>query len=150
MTPTADIDVFVSYARADRERVRPIVEALTAQGLEVWWDSRIAPGAGFDTEIEHALNQASCVLVVWSEHSIRSEWVITEASEGLEKGSLVPVSIDDVRPPLAFRRRQTIPLNEANSQNAVDAVQAMLSGSRFEFAAIEPLTRQVPRFRLAQ
>ena len=103
MNPAEAIDVFVSYSEADRERVRPLVEALERDDLSVWWDRRIAPGAGFDAEIQQALDAARCVLVVWSRHSISSEWVITEANEGLERGVLVPVSIDEVRPPLALK-----------------------------------------------
>ena len=41
-------DVFVSYSAADREQVRPLVEALEKAGLKAWWDTRIALGAGFD------------------------------------------------------------------------------------------------------
>lgn len=115
MDTVEQIDVFVSYSAADRERVRPLVDAIQDSGFNVWWDTRIAPGAGFDSEIQDALDSAKCVLVVWSNHSIRSEWVITEASEGLEKGILVPVTVDDVRPPLAFRRRQTIAVEGATT-----------------------------------
>ena len=43
-------DVFVSYSAADRERVRPLVESLEIADLNVWWDTRIALGAGFDAE----------------------------------------------------------------------------------------------------
>ena len=46
-------DVFVSYARADREIVRPIVTLLEAQGWSVWWDTRIGGGDRWDAA-EHA------------------------------------------------------------------------------------------------
>ena len=92
MDKDQNIDVFVSYSAADRERVRAFVAALEAANLKVWWDSRIAPGAGFDAEIQAALDNARCVLVVWSHSSVDSEWVITEASEGMERGVLVPLA----------------------------------------------------------
>lgn len=103
-------DIFVSYSSSDRERVRPIVEALETAGWSVWWDRKIEAGRAFDREIEQAIDTAKSVLVVWSEHSIDSDWVRNEASEGLDRGVLVPVALDDVRPPLAFRRQQTIDL----------------------------------------
>ena len=38
-------DVFVSYKAEDRKRVRPLDEALEAEGLGVWWDARIGGGS---------------------------------------------------------------------------------------------------------
>lgn len=108
--------------------------ALEAAGLKVWWDTRIAPGAGFDAEIQAALDNARSVLVAWSHTSINSEWVITEANEGSERGVLVPISIDDVKPPLAFRRRQTLDASNPQSDAAdvVAAVQAVLDDRPIE------------------
>ena len=99
-------DVFVSYAREDRARVEPLIEWLELAGFEVWWDTRVAPGRSFGDEIENVLGECRAVVVVWSEHSIHSNWVQAEATEGLERGILVPVHIDDVRVPLPFRRIQ--------------------------------------------
>lgn len=103
-------DVFVSYATEDRERVKRIVESLERAGFSVWWDRRIELGRSFDREIERELEAAACVVVIWSAHSIESDWVRNEAQEGLERGVLLPVLIDQVRPPLAFRRAQTAQL----------------------------------------
>jgi tetratricopeptide (TPR) repeat protein len=102
------VDIFVSYKSDDRDRVRPIVEALENAGWSVWWDTRIEAGRAFDREIEREIDSAKCVIAVWSETSIDSDWVRNEASEGLDRGVLVPVAIDEVRPPLAFRRQQTL------------------------------------------
>ena len=103
-------DVFVSYASEDRERVRPIAEALVHKGFSVWWDRRIVAGQQFDRAIEQALDAAKCVVVCWSMHSIASEWVKNEAAVGAERNALVPLLLDDVRIPLEFRRRQTVSL----------------------------------------
>ena len=117
------VDVFVSYASQDRERVRPIVDALTNVGWSVWWDREIDAGSAYDREIEKAIDDARCVVVIWSADSVDSEWVRTEANEGLEKNMLVPVLIEEVRPPLAFRRIQTINLTTLDRVNDLtDAV----------------------------
>jgi len=105
------VDVFVSYSSQDRERVKPLVDELQRAGWSVWWDRAINAGTAFDREIETALDEARCVVVAWSKTAVESEWVRTEAHEGLERGLLVPVSLDEVRPPLAFRRLHTIALD---------------------------------------
>jgi hypothetical protein len=78
-------DIFVSYASEDRERVRPLVNALEARGFSVWWDTRIGIGSSFDREIEHQLKAASCVITVWSKASVDSDWVRDETQDGLER-----------------------------------------------------------------
>lgn len=99
-------DVFVSYASSDRDRILPIVRALENEGLTVWWDREILAGASWDREIEREIGEAGCVVVVWSTSSVDSEYVRSEADEASDRNILVPVLIDDVRPPLAHRRRQ--------------------------------------------
>lgn len=108
-------DIFLSYASQDRERVKPIVEALALQGWSVWWDRKIRPGKTFDQSIEEALDAAYCVMVVWSQHSVTSEWVRNEAYDGLQRRVLVPVLIDDVKIPLGFRRIQAARLLDRGS-----------------------------------
>ncbi|MCX2983417.1 TIR domain-containing protein [Halieaceae bacterium IMCC14734] len=100
-------DIFLSYAHEDRHRVEPLVDALSERGWDVWWDSQINAGSHFDIEIESVLDSARCVLVVWSKYSIGSQWVRSEAHEGMDRDILVPVLIDDVRPPMPFRQIQT-------------------------------------------
>ena len=117
-------DVFVSYASEDRERVRAIVEAIEQAGFSVWWDRRIGVGSSFDREIERELGIARCVVVVWSKASVESDWVRDEAQIGHERNVLVPVRIDDVRPPLGFGRTQTADLS--NCQAVHDAEGRLL------------------------
>ena len=64
---------------------------------------------------------------VWSAHSVNSDWVRTEAHEGLDRGVLVPVSIDDVKPPLAFRRTQTAVLSSAPTKEELAPVLAAVT-----------------------
>ncbi len=100
-------DIFISYASADRPRVKPLVDALMQQkGWSVWWDRTIRAGRTFDRVIEAALNDAGCVIVLWSQTSVESDWVRTEAEEAKRRGLLVPALLDDVEIPLAFRRIQ--------------------------------------------
>jgi basic membrane protein A len=76
----------------------------------VWWDRKIPPGKTFDETIEEALDQAKAVVAVWTKAGVTSRWVRTEAAEGAARGILVPVLMEDVRLPLAFRRIQVADL----------------------------------------
>ena len=79
-------DIFVSYSREDRKRVAPLIELLESLGLSVWWDREIKPGDDFEGNIDKAILDARCVVVVWSKHSVKSRWVRNEALEGLDRG----------------------------------------------------------------
>ena len=121
-------DIFVSYAAEDRSRIKPLVEALQAESWSVWWDRDLVAGPSFDEKIEKALDAARCVVVAWSEHSIKSRWCRTEANEGIERQVLVPLRIDDVRVPLAFRSSQTASLLDWPRKPG--ELDALLSGIR--------------------
>ena len=103
-------DIFLSYAKEDRLRVELLVRALEARGWSLWWDTAIPAGKTYDQVIEEALNTARCVVVIWSNESIASRWVRTEADEGANRDILVPVLLDNVRIPLAFRTIQAVDL----------------------------------------
>jgi formylglycine-generating enzyme required for sulfatase activity len=105
-------DIFISYSRTDRSRVKPLVDELQRRGWSVWWDPTIRPGKTWDQVIEAALTAARCVIVLWSRDSIQSHWVRTEAEDGRQRGILVPALLDDVIIPLAFRRIQAARLVE--------------------------------------
>jgi hypothetical protein len=96
-------DIFISYAREDRDWVSLLAAALSRQGWDVWWDRSIAVGQNFDEVIETELTAARAVIVVWSGNSVDSRWVRAEAQEGLEDKKLIPVFLEDVKPPLIFR-----------------------------------------------
>ena len=96
-------DIFISYASEDRERARTLALALEARGWSVWWDREIPLGRSYDEVIEQALADARCMLVLWSAAAVASEWVRSEASEGKRRDILVPVFIEEVDAPLAFR-----------------------------------------------
>ena len=104
-------DVFISYAREDAARVKGLVDALVAvRGWSVWRDTALRPGEQFPVVIEHAVEEARCVLVIWSPRSVDSQWVVAEVSEGWQRHVLVPVIIEDCEPPLPFRQTQAADL----------------------------------------
>ena len=118
--------IFVSYARLDRERVRPIVAALEARGRRVWWDSHLAGGSAYAREIEDALRAADAIVVVWSQASVHSDWVRDEATVGLELSRLVPIRLDDAPTPLGFGQFHTIDLAHWNGADDAPEISQLL------------------------
>jgi hypothetical protein len=105
-------DIFISYAREDRDQAKALAELFQQQDWSVWWDRSIPPGRSFDEVIEEALGAAKCVVVLWSKNSASSDWVKGKAAEGLRRRVLVPVRIDSANVPLEFRRLQTVDLSD--------------------------------------
>jgi len=102
--------IFLSYAHADRAKAQRLAAALEQSGFTVWWDALIEGGSRFANSIDEALKKADVVLVLWSKHSVESDWVRDEAAHGRDRHRLVPVSLDGALPPLGFRQLQVIKL----------------------------------------
>ncbi len=119
-------DVFVSYARADKARVAPLVAAIEAKGWSVWWDPEITPGQEFDDQIDAEINAAKAVLVVWTPISVVSRWVRGEAREAAERGILVPVRFEQARLPMDVRAIHTTDLDDWREDPTHPAVQECL------------------------
>ncbi len=111
-------DIFISYASEDRLRVEPLAKELKEQGWSVFWDRTILPGKNFSQVIEKAIDAAKCVVVLWSNASIKSDWVQNEAAEGAKRSVLVPVLVDDVMVPLEFRRIQAANLTDWKGESS--------------------------------
>lgn len=103
-------DIFLSYAREDIASARRIAEMLESSGWSVWWDRRIPPGQDFTAYIQRQLDEARCIVVLWSKASVASHFVRDEATEGLKGGRLVPTLLETVTQPLGFRQIQAADL----------------------------------------
>ena len=123
-------DVFISYARADRNRVRPIALALAAEGFSVWWDPEIKPGAEWNAAIRRALENAACVMTCWSKKSSKSQWVLAETTHGHSRQALVPVMIQACTPPIPFNMIQSADLTAWRGDGSDHEWQGVLARVR--------------------
>jgi TolB-like protein/Tfp pilus assembly protein PilF len=136
-------NIFISYAREDRERVARLAAALEGAGFTMWWDPLIEPGAEYVADTEKQLAVADAVIVVWSKHSIGSHWVRDEAGYAREKGNLVPILIDPVEPPLGFRQFQTADLSHWRGGDAPQ-LEAFLGNLHRRLGASGPHVAPAP------
>ena len=105
-------DVFISYAREDHSRAEQVARALTAMGLECFWDLEIPPGQTWSDYIEGKLDAARVVVVLWSQHSTKSQWVREEARMARDRARLIPAIIDGSPSPLGFGEVQAADLTD--------------------------------------
>jgi len=88
--------VFVSYARADLERVRPLTQMLANMGVKVWIDlAAMRGGDDFAAKIAAAIRAADIFLVFLSRAAFASEYVAKELRVAAEFGCpIVPVWLE--------------------------------------------------------
>jgi TolB-like protein/Flp pilus assembly protein TadD len=129
-------DVFLSYKREDAAKVRKLVAALRAAGLDCWWDEDIPPSAPWEATIEKELARAKAVIVCWSPDAVASENVRSEARVAREDGRLIQVFLKPCNPPLFFGERQGLDLSKWRG-NADDPRIAKLAETARRVAAGE-------------
>lgn len=144
--------VFVSYARADEKHAKAIIKCMERAGFAVWWDGLIPGGERFGTEIARALEAASAIVVLWSVHSVGSNWVQDEAGWGRDHHRLVPISIDGTAPPLGFRQLQCMDLSKGGAraanpemQRALRAIGEMLGRPQSDAPVPRPARARIDR-----
>ncbi len=135
-------DIFLSYANEDREAARAVAGLLESAGCTVWWDRRIPAGRTWRSMIEEALREMRCMVVLWSTHSVESDWVKEEAEEARALGRLLPVLIEPVKPPVGFRSIQAADLIDWDGSR--DSL-----GARQLIADVESLMGNAPPRKLS-
>jgi formylglycine-generating enzyme required for sulfatase activity len=134
--------IFISYAREDRATVVVLAGLLATEGWEVWWDRDSLPaGQQFHRVIDQAIRDAGCVLVCWSGAAIDSDWVLDEANEAKKQGKLLPILLEDVRPPYGFRSYHYVDLSLWDAQENHEAYRR-LSQELKNRPLTETVTRQ--------
>jgi len=81
-------DVFLSYSRADAERVRPLRDALRRLGYRVFFDVQsIDPGEKWKDRLDRSIRASRTLVLCWSENARGHEYITFEYSraEALKK-----------------------------------------------------------------
>ncbi len=143
-------DLFISYAREDRDTAQALARALEAQGLDAWWDRELTGGGDFAQEIALQLKAATLVLVLWSEHAVASEFVRDESARARDAKKLLPVRITEVELPLGFGTLNTLDLLDWRGDDEEEGFVDLLAQVRARLAAGVGAGVQAPPPRAAE
>ncbi|MGI9544807.1 MAG: toll/interleukin-1 receptor domain-containing protein [Cyclobacteriaceae bacterium] len=100
-------DIFISYTEENQHQAQLLSQALEQQGFSVWWNKDAPEGQLFNNHADEALQEAKCVVVIWSQFSVSDRWINSVAREASERGNLLPALFEDVFVPVEFREIQT-------------------------------------------
>jgi hypothetical protein len=81
-------DVFLSYSRADTERVQPLLAELRSLGYRVFFDvESIDPGEQWKKRLDRSIRASRALVLCWSEHARGSDYITFEyaRAEALHK-----------------------------------------------------------------
>ena len=139
-------DIFISYSKQDQEQARLLAAVLEAEGYAVWWDASLLSGDNYRKVIMTELGRARATIVIWTENSIHSDWVQSEAGRAHADRRLIPVkakglSYKDIPPPFDNMHIE----NLDDREKILAAVVALLAKPE---VAPSPLRRVSKRARL--
>lgn len=116
--------VFLSYARENKNQVRPIYKGLQQAGFVPWMDEQdLMPGQDWELEIENAIRNSDFALICLSKYSITKQGYVQkeirialEVLETIPEGRiyLIPVRLDDCQVPTRLSKWQWVDLFEPN------------------------------------
>lgn len=126
-------DVFMSHASVDTVVARRLSILLKDAGLNVWLDEwEIFPGDDIFLKIEEGVESSRVLVALFSEASLRSDWVSMERSSALFRDPrnkdrrFIPVRIEDCELPSVLRRMRCIDIGagvDAVARKLIESIQ---------------------------
>lgn len=95
-----DTLVFISYSSKESNVAKAICHMLENEKIHCWMAPRdIIAGQSYAEAIVNGISQATHFILVFSENSQRSKWVLKEVERAISKGTIIiPVRIENVIP----------------------------------------------------
>ena len=130
----ARCQIFLSYAREDREKVERLYQKLSKAGFKPWMDTKdILPGEKWPSSIRRAIRDSDFFLVCLSTNSVKKRgWVQREMKQALDLWQekleddiyLIPVRLEDCETLESLRDFQWVNLFEGDGwTRLVKAIQ---------------------------
>jgi hypothetical protein len=114
--------VFLSYAKEDKKTVKSVMNNLHNMGVLTWFDEKdLLPGDDWESRIEEAIEKSDYVLVFLSSTTLdKVGYKNKEIKYALDQHTLrpsgkryiIPILIDDCKPPREFHRIQWLKMTE--------------------------------------
>jgi tetratricopeptide (TPR) repeat protein len=141
-------DIFISYSKQDHDQARLLAAFLEANGYSVWRDISLLSGDKYRKVIMKELRRSRAAIVIWTENSIGSDWVQSEAGRARAVQKLIPVKTrgleyKDIPPPFDNMHIESI---DARDKILV-AVVAQLTKSALQSNALW-LATKTTRYQL--
>lgn len=111
-------DIFISYSKKHARLTVDLARDLEAEGYTTWWDYNLRPGDPFPKEIARQIDYAKAVIVIWTESSVGSDWVQSEAAQAHGQNKLMTVrdaALDLSAIPHPFKNRHTSDVTDRRS-----------------------------------
>ena len=127
-----NVDVFVSYAAKDRERVLQLVDHLRQSGIGVWIDqSGIDVATLWSEEIVNAITNCKVLLLAISQNSTESANVVKELALASERGKhIIPIFLEPAKIPRTMEYQlagiQRVEFYLENEEAALKAIRRSL------------------------
>jgi hypothetical protein len=124
--------LFVSHSSKDNARLRPLVDALKARGVCVWFDEdEIGAGQPIVGKMNEGLSESDRLLVAWSQTASASKHVPNEVNafykQRPEPGFILFMLLDNTPVPVLFDERKHIHL-VADISSVVEEIVDWLEG----------------------
>jgi serine/threonine protein kinase len=142
----ATAQIFLSYAREDREKVEKLYQDLSDAGFKPWMDKKdILPGEDWKFCIQKAIQRSDFFLVCLSANSVsRRGFLQKEIRDALDIWQeklesdiyLIPARLEDCEVPESLRRFQWVNLFEEDGWTRL--VEAIQEGMKRQGEAIKP------------
>lgn len=114
-------DVFVSYARKEKDRAVEIRRSLEGLGLSTFFDVEgLDAGDPWPDRLDAELKTAGAVVSLWSPHALSRQWVRNECAVGEKRGVLLPAELEPVTDydvPAQFATLQRVDLSDFHGQS---------------------------------
>lgn len=124
-----DVDAFLSHNHADKELARQLGAQLTLVGAFVWFDDwEVRAGDSIPGKVNDALATVDTVILVWSVHADRSNWVRAELETAIVRAiddktfRVIGVRVDNTPLPALLLRLKWVDLSDGDVTRAVNEI----------------------------